>query len=184
MPWRAPAMRISGRLRRLNVLPKETDNYVPVILAMIIVSKNAKDYGLDEIDPDSPSSLRHGGTGSSHQSGSRGRGSGPADRGVEGAEPGAAEERRARRDISCAIPSGTLDQLEQAFAAIPPNQRDSWRVHRVESGDTAATLAKRYGTTAETIASANRGEIPGAGSLRRDSGGYPGDRRSGEASVQ
>ena len=41
-------------LRRLNVLPKETANYVPIILAMIIVSKNAKDYGLEDIGPDSP----------------------------------------------------------------------------------------------------------------------------------
>ena len=29
-------------------------NYVPMILAMIIVSKNAKDYGLEDIEPDSP----------------------------------------------------------------------------------------------------------------------------------
>ncbi len=41
-------------LRRLNVLPKETANYVPAILAMIIVSKNAKDYGLEDIDLDQP----------------------------------------------------------------------------------------------------------------------------------
>jgi membrane-bound lytic murein transglycosylase D len=34
------------QLRRLNVLPKETANYVPAILAMTIISKNAKDYGL------------------------------------------------------------------------------------------------------------------------------------------
>ena len=74
------------------------------------------------------------------------------------------------------LPSGTLDQLEQAFAVIPPNQRDSWRVHRVESGDTATTLAKRYGTTAETIASVNRGEIPEQGAFAAIPVAYPGDR--------
>ena len=36
-------------LRRLNVLPKETANYVPAILAMTIIAKNAKDYGLDDV---------------------------------------------------------------------------------------------------------------------------------------
>ena len=38
----------------MNVLPKETANYVPVILAMVIMSKNAKDYGLDSIEFDPP----------------------------------------------------------------------------------------------------------------------------------
>src|ERR1700728_1568011 len=37
-------------LRRLNALPKETSNYVPVILAMTIMAKNAKDYGLDHLE--------------------------------------------------------------------------------------------------------------------------------------
>ena len=42
------------QLRRLNVLPKETANYVPAILAMTIIGKNAKDYGLDDLDMEQP----------------------------------------------------------------------------------------------------------------------------------
>lgn len=41
-------------LRRLNVLPKETANYVPAILAMTIIAKNSKDYGLDNVEFESP----------------------------------------------------------------------------------------------------------------------------------
>ena len=41
-------------LRRLNALPKETANYVPAILAMTIVGKNASAYGLDHLDYESP----------------------------------------------------------------------------------------------------------------------------------
>src|SRR5712691_3105643 len=37
-------------LRRLNVLPKETSNYVPVILAMTIMATNAMDYGLEGLE--------------------------------------------------------------------------------------------------------------------------------------
>ena len=74
------------------------------------------------------------------------------------------------------VPTGTLDQLEQAFEAIPPNQRDSWRLHRVESGDTPTTLAKRYGTTPEMIASVNRGELPEPGMFAAIPVPYPGDR--------
>ena len=46
-------------LRRLNVLPKETANYVPVILAMTIMAKNAKDYGLDHLDLEPAAGIRH-----------------------------------------------------------------------------------------------------------------------------
>ena len=42
-------------LSRLNVLPKQTANYVPLIIAMTIMAKNPKDYDLEAIDLTSPS---------------------------------------------------------------------------------------------------------------------------------
>src|SRR5215468_10945185 len=39
-------------LYRRNVLPKETRNYVPIILAVTIMAKNPGQYGLDSIVPD------------------------------------------------------------------------------------------------------------------------------------
>ena len=41
-------------LRRLNALPKETANYVPVIVALTIMAKNPKDYDLENLDADRP----------------------------------------------------------------------------------------------------------------------------------
>ena len=41
-------------LRRLNVLPKETANYVPLILAVTIMAKNPKDYDLENLELDRP----------------------------------------------------------------------------------------------------------------------------------
>ncbi len=41
-------------LRARGMLPKETTNYVPIILAMTIMAKNAPEYGLDQITPDAP----------------------------------------------------------------------------------------------------------------------------------
>ncbi len=41
-------------LTRLNALPKETENYVPVILAVTIMAKNPKDYDLENLDTDRP----------------------------------------------------------------------------------------------------------------------------------
>jgi membrane-bound lytic murein transglycosylase D len=41
-------------LYRRNVLPKETRNYVPIILAVTIMAKNPGQYGLDDIVPEQP----------------------------------------------------------------------------------------------------------------------------------
>lgn len=159
-------------LRRMNVLPKETANYVPVILAMIIVSKNAKDYGIDEIEPDAPLVYD---TVELETPTSLSLVAAAVDRPIaELKELNPALLRNiAPAGYEMRLPSGTQSQLEQAFAVIPPSQRDSWRLHRVESGDTAAALAKRYGTTVDMIASVNRGEIPEAGMFAAIPVSYP-----------
>src|SRR5256884_2722010 len=41
-------------LYRRNVLPKETRNYVPIILAVTIMAKNPEQYGLDELVREKP----------------------------------------------------------------------------------------------------------------------------------
>ena len=41
-------------LRARGVLPAETTNYVPIILAMTIMEKNAAEYGLDNVQLDPP----------------------------------------------------------------------------------------------------------------------------------
>jgi len=41
-------------LRERHALPQETANYVPIILAMTIMAKNAEAYGLDNVIPDPP----------------------------------------------------------------------------------------------------------------------------------
>ena len=39
---------------RRNVLPKETRNYVPIILAVTIMTKNLSHYGFDDVSKDEP----------------------------------------------------------------------------------------------------------------------------------
>ena len=41
-------------LRSRRVIPAETTNYVPIILAMTIMTKNASEYGLEGVDPATP----------------------------------------------------------------------------------------------------------------------------------
>jgi membrane-bound lytic murein transglycosylase D len=162
-------------LRRMGVLPQETANYVPAILAMIIVSKNAKDYGLEEIVPDPPLEFD----------------SLELDTPTNLALAAAAVDRPVSeiRELNPAVlksvapagyrlhlPKGTLVRLEEAFSVIPPNRRDSWRVERVEGGDTLASVAKRYGSTVDAIRAANREGLPEAGEFVAIPVAYAGDR--------
>src|SRR6185437_2814600 len=41
-------------LHKLNALPQETKNYVPLILALTIMAKNPNDYGLQDLDLEPP----------------------------------------------------------------------------------------------------------------------------------
>src|SRR5947209_4699888 len=41
-------------LYRRGVLPKETRNYVPIIVAVTIMAKNPQQYGLDHVDLEKP----------------------------------------------------------------------------------------------------------------------------------
>ena len=163
------------QLRRLNVLPKETANYVPAILAMIIVSKNAKDYGLEDTEPDSPADYQ---TVELETPTSLALAAAAVDRPVaELKELNPALLRPiAPAGYQLRIPSGSGNSLEQAFAAIPANQRDSWRLHRVGYGDTATSIAKLYGVSTEAVMSANRGELPETGTFAAIPVSYPGDR--------
>jgi membrane-bound lytic murein transglycosylase D len=58
------------------------------------------------------------------------------------------------------LPAGTKDQYETAMALIPPDMRLWWRFHTVHTGDTLASLARNYHTTAKSISEANHLEDP------------------------
>jgi membrane-bound lytic murein transglycosylase D len=163
------------QLRRLNVLPKETANYVPVILAMTIMAKNAAFYGLDRVEMDPALQFDT----------------------IEVSTPthlaliADAVERPlsdlkelnpalvrmvAPAGFSIHVPKGTRDSLDAALATIPANRRDSWRLHRVQSGDTVASLAKRYNAQTALLSSANRQAMAPVGEWMAIPTPYPGDR--------
>jgi membrane-bound lytic murein transglycosylase D len=58
------------------------------------------------------------------------------------------------------LPVGTKEQYQTAIAAVPPDMRLWWRFHTVRSGDTVASLARTYHTTAKQIEEANHLESP------------------------
>jgi membrane-bound lytic murein transglycosylase D len=139
-------------LYKRNVLPKETRNYVPIILAVTIMAKNPAHYGLDSLTPDKPVpydsvkldyavDLRLvaqcvGATPSSLQdlNPSLLRWTTPKDAGFE-----------------LRLPAGTKAQYLAAIEPIPPEMRLWWRYHNVAAEDTLASVARTYRTTPQAI---------------------------------
>ncbi len=163
------------QLRRLNVLPKETANYVPVILAMTIMAKNAVFYGLDhvELDPALQFDTIEVPT-ATHLALIADAVERPLSE-LKELNP-ALLRLVAPAGFSIHVPKGTRDSLEAALATIPANRRDSWRLHRVQSGDTVASLAKRYNAQAALVNAANRESMASVGEWMAIPAPYPGDR--------
>ncbi len=143
-------------LYQRNVLPKETRNYVPIILAVTIVTKNLSHYGFDDVSMDEP--LAYDSVTINY----------PVDLHLVAECVGATAAKLQELNPSLLrlttprvgtfllhLPQGTKDQYLTAIAAIPPDMRLWWRYHTVQPGDTLASLARSYRVTAKSIATAN-----------------------------
>src|SRR5208282_4017731 len=54
------------------------------------------------------------------------------------------------------LPVGTSHDYQTAISAIPTDMRLWWRYHKIQPGDTLASLARSYRVTARSIADANQ----------------------------
>jgi membrane-bound lytic murein transglycosylase D len=151
-------------LRDRHVLPKETTNYVPIILAMTIMSKNAKEYGLEDLALESPLEYDTVSmTAATHLQLIGDMTDTPISQ-LQMLNP-ALLKNIAPDGYEVRVPRGSGETLTASLETIPGAQRASWRMHRVETGDTLTGIAKRYGTTAKSISDANKmnGTEPSAG---------------------
>ncbi|HEY2237070.1 MAG TPA: transglycosylase SLT domain-containing protein, partial [Candidatus Angelobacter sp.] len=143
-------------LYKRNVLPAETKNYVPIILAMTIMSKNPAQYGLDAVQPDPP--MKYDVVKVNY----------PVDlRLVAECVDVPIEQmvdlnpsllrRTTPKDqpFDLRLPAGSKEKYETAIASIPVEKRVAWRYYKVQPGDTLAGIARKYRTTERAIAQAN-----------------------------
>src|SRR5436190_8717071 len=142
-------------LYKRNVLPRETKNYVPIIIALTLIAKDAAHYNI-QAEPEAPV---------------------PTDI----VKPGRAIDLRLVAEtidvdvetlralnpsllrlatpddpsFELRLPVGTAQKFSAEIADIPPDKWVSWRRHRVETGETLTSIAKKYRVTAASIADAN-----------------------------
>ena len=143
-------------LYKRNVLPKETKNYVPIIVAMTIVAKNPAQYGLNDVAIEPP--LEPDVVKTDYAVDLR-LVAEAVDAPVEDiAELNPALIRRVTpRDMEydLKLPHGTKDRFEEAMAAIPVDKRVAWRYHKVAEGETLSAVAKKYRISESAISQAN-----------------------------
>jgi len=143
-------------LYRRNALPKETRNYVPIILAETIMAKNPGQYGLEDLVQDKPVPYD----------------TVKVDYAVDlrlvaecvDAPPATLEDLNPsllrmvtpkNQEFTLRLPMGSKYQYLNAINAIPKEMRLWWRYHTVAPGDTLSSLARSYHTTPRAISQVN-----------------------------
>ena len=143
-------------LYRRNVLPKETRNYVPIILAVTIMTKNLSQYGFDDVSMDFPA--KHDTVTINYPVDLRlvAECIGSTQTELQELNPSLLRLTTPREGkFELHVPTGTRAQYETAIAAVPPDMRLWWRYHTVHSGETLASLSREYRIPVKSIVQAN-----------------------------
>jgi membrane-bound lytic murein transglycosylase D len=140
-----------------NVLPQETKNYVPIIIAAAIMAKNPQQYGLQSFTPDPPLMTDVVTTDYS------------VDLHLISDLVGAPLQEIADLNPSLLrmttptdapfelhLPAGSKDLYQKRIAEIPVDKRTQWRFHKVAPGETLETVAHDYHVSSSEIVFVNQ----------------------------
>jgi membrane-bound lytic murein transglycosylase D len=143
-------------LYKRGELPKETKNYVPEILAAIIIANHPKQYGFDDVTLDPP--ILTDTVTINYQVNLRL----VSDIvGVPVEELTALNPSLLRlvtppnMPFDLHLPGGASAVFEKLIVLIPEGKRNAWRYHHVAEGDTLASVALKYRITEAALAAAN-----------------------------
>jgi membrane-bound lytic murein transglycosylase D len=148
-------------LYKRNNLPEQTKNYVPEIIAAIIIAKNPHQYGFDDVQFDPPIAYD----------------TIPINYSVDlrlvadivDTDPQelAALNPSLMRMVTppsslltepfdLHVPAGAATLFRQRIAGIPEDRRTQWRYHRVTSEDTLTSVARSFHVSADQLATVNQ----------------------------
>jgi membrane-bound lytic murein transglycosylase D len=141
-------------LRARKVIPAETANYVPIILAMTIVSKNAPEYGIYDITPERPIEYETIKLDAMVNLGLISDLTETPIPELQQLNP-ALLRGTAPEGYYLHVPKGMSEDVKAGLNEIPAASRAMARLHKVEQGESLAAIATRYKSTTTSIATAN-----------------------------
>ena len=144
-------------LYKRNNLPVETKNYVPQILAAIIIANNPTQYGFEEGTLDPPvltdtvnvnysldlrlvSDIVNA----------------PVDEIVSLNPSLLRMTTPPDRSFDLHLPAGAAELFQKRIALIPESHRNAWRFHRIAADETLASIAHLYRVSESDLAEANQ----------------------------
>ncbi|HEX4311638.1 MAG TPA: transglycosylase SLT domain-containing protein [Acidobacteriaceae bacterium] len=144
-------------LYRRNNLPQETKNYVPVFLAVTLMAKNPKQYGLEDIATDPPLAMETVKTDYAVDLRLVSDIVGVPVQEIEALNPSLLRMSTPPEEgFDLHLPAGKADVFEKDIAEIPVDKRRSWRFHTVEEGDTLESLARTWHVSESELAFVNQ----------------------------
>jgi membrane-bound lytic murein transglycosylase D len=137
-------------------LPRETRDYVPMILAAVLIAKNPAQYGFDvvAIQPTPSETVELPAALDLRRVAEW---SGASMDEIERLNP---EYRRWTTPIrpgeyTLRVPVGTADRVREGLAASPPGQLSALQWYTVKKGESISTIAKKHGVSRTDLAEAN-----------------------------
>ena len=139
-------------------IAQETRNYVPNILAVIMIAKNPEKYGFHSIRPETPMSFETIPVSSSTSLRLVADATGTSVDAIQALNP------ELRRDVTprgesynLRVPSGTSKQLTSLLKRVPSDRSDSTRVISIVPGEDLQSVANRTGVSVATLQAMNPG---------------------------
>jgi membrane-bound lytic murein transglycosylase D len=140
-----------------NVLPQETKNYVPIIIAAAIMAKNPEQYGLQSLAPDPPLVTDTITTNYSVDLRLVSDLVGAPVQEIADLNPSLLRmSTPADAPFELHLPAGSKDLFEKRIAEIPADKRNQWRFHKVVTGETLETVARDYHVSTSEIVFVNQ----------------------------
>ncbi len=145
------------QLYQRHELPAETQNYVPEILAAIIIANHPKQYGFDDITLDPPVLTDTVTINYSVNLRLVSDLVGAPVSELEALNPSLLRSvTPPDTPFDLHLPAGTATLYNEHIALIPEDKREMWRYHTVKAGDTLASVAREYHVPEAALASANQ----------------------------
>ncbi|MGC2402777.1 MAG: LysM peptidoglycan-binding domain-containing protein [Acidobacteriaceae bacterium] len=140
-----------------NVLPQETKNYVPIIIAAAIMAKNPEQYGLQSFSPDPPLVVDTVTTNYSVDLRLVSDIVGAPVQEIADLNPSLLRmSTPADVPFELHLPAGSEELFEKRIAEIPADKRNQWRFHKVVTGETLEAVARDYHVNASEIVFVNQ----------------------------